>query len=176
MKNKKLFIILGIILGIIVLFVVTYLILLSPVGRSNKEVTFIVEKGDGKEKIINNLKDAKLIRSKYATILYVILSGSKNLQAGSYNFSRDMSTSDIIKSLKTGDVIKKYKDSSRITLKEYLKLICDETNLNYEKSIKDVNDKAFLKGLIADYWFLTDDILDDDIYFLKLMIFIKTQQ
>ena len=41
----------------------------------------------------------------------------------------------------------------------------DETNLNYEKSIKDVNDKAFLKGLIADYWFLTDDILDDDIYF-----------
>lgn len=171
MKNKKLFIILGIILGVIVLFVVTYLILLSPVGRSNKEVTFVVEKGDGKEKIINNLKDAKLIRSKYATILYVILSGSKNLQAGSYNFSRDMSTNDIIKSLNTGDVIKKYKDSSRITLKEgvtlkeYLKLICDETNLNYEKSIKDVNDKAFLKGLIADYWFLTDDILDDDIYF-----------
>ena len=118
MKNKKLFIILGIILGVIVLFVVTYLILLSPVGRSNKEVTFVVEKGDGKEKIINNLKDAKLIRSKYATILYVILSGSKNLQAGSYNFSRDMSTNDIIKSLKTGDVIKKYKDSSRITLKE----------------------------------------------------------
>ena len=44
MKNKKLFIILGIILGVIVLFVVTYLILLSPVGRSNKEVTFVVEK------------------------------------------------------------------------------------------------------------------------------------
>ena len=82
-----------------------------------------------------------------------------------------MSTKDIVKSLNSGDVIKNLKASSRITLKEgitlreMLKLISEETNLDYDKSIKDINDKAFLKGLIADYWFLTEDILDEDIYY-----------
>lgn len=171
MKNKKLFIVLGVILGIIMALIATYFILLTPSSKSNKVITFTVRKGDGKEKIIDNLKDAKLIRSKYAAIIYLVISGNKNLQAGSYEFSRDMSTQDIIKSLNSGDVIKEFKPSVKITLiegvtlKEYMKLISDETNIDFDEAIKKVNDKSFLKGLIADYWFLTNDILDDDIYY-----------
>ena len=171
MKNKKLFIVLGVILGIIMALIATYCILLTPSSKSNKVITFTVKKGDGKEKIVDNLKDAKLIRSKYATIIYLVISGNKNLQAGSYEFSRDMSTQDIIKSLNSGDVIKEFKPSVKITLKEgvtlkeYMKLISDETNIDFDEAIKKVNDKSFLKGLIADYWFLTNDILDDDIYY-----------
>lgn len=171
MRNKKIFIILGVIVGLIVAMTITYFILLTPSGRSNVPVTFVVNKGDDKKTIINNLKEAKLIKSKYATIIYVILSNNKNLQAGSYEFSRDMSTQDIIKFLGKGDVIKEYKPSARVTLKEgvtlkdYIKLICDNTDLNYDDAIKKVNDKSFLKGLIADYWFLTEDILDEDIYY-----------
>lgn len=171
MKNKKLFIVLGVILGIIIALIATYFILLTPSSKSNKVITFMVKKGDGKEKIVDNLKDAKLIRSKYATIIYLVISGNKNLQAGSYEFSRDMSTQDIIKSLNSGDVIKEFKPSVKITLKEgvtlkeYMKLISDETNIDFDEAIKKVNDKSFLKGLIADYWFLTNDILDDDIYY-----------
>ena len=171
MKNKKLFIVLGVILGIIIALIATYFILLTPSSKSNKVITFTVKKGDGKEKIIDNLKDAKLIRSKYATIIYLVISGNKNLQAGLYEFSRDMSTQDIIKSLNSGDVIKEFKPSVKVTLKEgvtlkeYLKLISDGTNIDFDEAIKKVNDKAFLKGLIADYWFLTEDILDDNIYY-----------
>ena len=102
MKNKKLFIVLGVILGIIMVLIATYFILLTPSSKSNKVITFTVKKGDGKEKIVDNLKDAKLIRSKYAAIIYLVISGNKNLQAGSYEFSRDMSTQDIIKSLNIG--------------------------------------------------------------------------
>ena len=171
MKNKKLFIVLGVIIGIIIALIATYFILLTPSSKSNKVITFTVKKGDGKEKIVDNLKDAKLIRSKYAAIIYLVISGNKNLQAGSYEFSRDMSTQDIIKSLNSGDVIKEFKPSVKITLKEgvtlkeYMKLISDGTNIDFDEAIKKVNDKSFLKGLIADYWFLTNDILDDDIYY-----------
>lgn len=171
MKNKKLFIVLGVILGIIIALIATYFILLTPSSKSNKVITFTVKKGDGKEKIVDNLKDAKLIRSKYAAIIYLVISGNKNLQAGSYEFSRDMSTQDIIESLNSGDVIKEFKPSVKITLKEgvtlkeYMKLISDGTNIDFDEAIKKVNDKSFLKGLIADYWFLTNDILDDDIYY-----------
>ena len=102
MKNKKIFIALGVILGIIMALVATYFILLTPSSKSNKVITFTVKKGDGKEKIVDNLKDAKLIKSKYATFIYIVLSGKKNLQAGSYEFSRNMSVEDIIYGIYAG--------------------------------------------------------------------------
>ena len=46
MKNKKLFIILGVILGVIVVFIATFFIFLAPVSKSNKVVEFTVKKED----------------------------------------------------------------------------------------------------------------------------------
>jgi UPF0755 protein len=157
--------------GLILMGVVTIVILLSPVSKSSDIVEFTVKKGEGKEKIVDNLKDAKLIKSKYATFVYIVLSGKKNLQAGSYEFSRNMSVKDIITSLSTGDIVNVKKDEVRITFKEgdtlkkFVTMVANETNIDYDGAIKKLSDKAYLKGLIADYWFLTDDILDEDIYF-----------
>lgn len=170
-KNKKLIVILSVIVGLILVGVITFMVLLSPVSKSKDIVEFTVKKGEGKEKIVENLKDAKLIKSKYATFVYIVLSGKKNLQAGSYEFSRDMSVKDIITSLSTGDVVNVKRDEVRITFKEgdtlknFVTMVANETNIDYDEAIKKLSDKAFLKGLIADYWFLTDDILDEDIYF-----------
>ena len=170
-KNKKLIVILSVIVGLILVGVVTIVILLSPVSKSSDIVEFTVKKGEGKEKIVDNLKDAKLIKSKYATFVYIVLSGKKNLQAGSYEFSRNMSVKDIITSLSTGDVVNVKRDEVRITFKEgdtlkhFVTMVANETNIDYDGAIKKLSDKAYLKGLIADYWFLTDDILDEDIYF-----------
>lgn len=170
-KNKKLIVILSVIVGLILVGIVTLMILLSPVSKSIDIVEFTVKKGEGKEKIVENLKDAKLIKSKYATFIYIVLSGKKNLQAGSYEFSRNMSVKDIITSLSTGDVVNVKRDEVRITFKEgdtlknFVTMVANETNIDYDEAIKKLSDKAYLKGLIADYWFLTDDILDEDIYF-----------
>ena len=170
-KNKKLIVILSAIVGLILVGVITFMALLSPVSKSKDIVEFTVKKGEGKEKIVENLKDAKLIKSKYATFVYIVLSGKKNLQAGSYEFSRNMSVKDIITSLSTGDVVNVKRDEVRITFKEgdtlknFVTMVANETNIDYDEAIKKLSDKAFLKGLIADYWFLTDDILDEDIYF-----------
>lgn len=170
-KNKKLIVILSVIVGLILVGVITFMVLLSPVSKSKDIVEFTVKKGEGKEKIVENLKDAKLIKSKYATFIYIVLSGKKNLQAGSYEFSRNMSVKDIITSLSTGDVVNVKRDEVRITFKEgdtlksFVTMVANETNIDYDEAIKKLSDKAYLKGLIADYWFLTDDILDEDIYF-----------
>lgn len=170
-KNKKLIVILSVIVSLILVGVVTFMILLSPVSKSSDIVEFTVKKGEGKEKIVDNLKDAKLIKSKYATFVYIVLSGKKNLQAGSYEFSRNMSVKDIITSLSTGDIVNVKRDEVRITFKEgdtlknFVTMVANETNIDYDGAIKKLSDKAYLKGLIADYWFLTDDILDEDIYF-----------
>lgn len=183
MKDKK-----KIIIIIIATLAIVFLLLISlffwaltPVSKSNETLIFEVKKGDGKDEIIANLKNEGLIRSKYVTLLYVILTGNKNIQAGSYEFSPDMSSKDIIKSLNNGDTIKKEKPANKvtfvegITLKKCLELIAGATNLEYDDMIKEINNKKFLQDLIDKYWFLTDEILNKDIYYaLEGYIFPET--
>lgn len=168
--KKKILITSGVIIGLIGIMIGIYVYLLTPIGK-NETVEFTVRQGDSKTEIVSNLKTSNLIRSKYATIIYLVITNQRNMQAGTYEFKRNMSTNEIITALNNGDIkgIKREEVSitlkEGVTLKNYLKLICEETNLDYEESLKDINDTKFLKTLISDYWFLTENILDADIYY-----------
>ena len=170
-KGKIILIISAIIIAIIAIFVGVYFYLLSSVSSGSTKVSFTVNQGDSKMEIVTNLKDAGLIRNKYAALIYIVLSGNTNIQAGSYELNRNMSTEDIIKSLANGDIINTERDSvsltfrEGITLEEYLELLSENTNLEYDTMITEINDPEFLNNLINDYWFLTDDILNNDLYY-----------
>ena len=170
-KNKKLFIILGTILSIIIICIVIFMILLSPVSKDSKEIEFTINKGDSKTKIVENLKDASLVRSKYASLIYIVLSGNTNLQAGSYELSRNMSTKEVIKALNNGDIKNTKKEEVRVTFKEgdtlknFITSIPGSTNIDYDEAISTLSNKEYLQKLIDKYWFLTSDILDEDIYY-----------
>ena len=170
-KGKIILIISAIIIAIIAIFVGVYFYLLSSVSSGSTKVSFTVNQGDSKMEIVTNLKDAGLIRNKYAALIYIVLSGNTNIQAGSYELNRNMSTEDIIKSLANGDIINTERESvsltfrEGITLEEYLELLSENTNLEYDTMITEINDPEFLNNLINDYWFLTDDILNNDLYY-----------
>lgn len=121
--------------------------------------------------IVDNLKSAGLIKNKYVALIYIFLSGNTNIQAGDYELNRIESTNDIIKTLANGDIIEIEKEyvsitfKEGITLKEYLQLLSEKTNLNYDEMLNEINDEEFLNNLINDYWFLTSDILNQDIYY-----------
>ena len=68
---------------------------------------FTVKKGEGAEEISNNLEKAGLIKSAFAFRIYLaIQADNKNLLPGDYEFSKNMSVEDIIKSLNAGIVAK----------------------------------------------------------------------
>lgn len=173
MTKKKKIILISIITFLIVIFLMFFVFMfsLSAAGDESDTVNFVVENGESKDIIVENLKDAGLIRSKYATLLYILISGNTNIQAGNYEFNRGMSTQDIISSLASGDIIDSKKASTRITFKEgirleeYMELLAENTDLEYENIIEEVNNPEFLETLINDYWFLTTDILNSDLYY-----------
>lgn len=171
-KAKK--IIISIVIALVVLIglsVCFYLYSLTPVGDSEDTVTFVVNSGDSKTQIVANLKEANLIKNKYSALVYILLSGSSNIQAGNYELNRGMSTKEIITALANGDIVDSQKESVRITFKEgltledCLELLAENTDLEYDTIIEEINDTEYLNTLIADYWFLTDEILDSDIYY-----------
>ena len=170
-KGKIILIISAIVIALIAIFIGVYFYLLSAVSSGSNVVNFTVNQGDSKMEIVTNLEDAGLIRNKYTALIYIVLSGNTNIQAGAYELNRNMSTEDIIKSLANGDIINTERESvsltfrEGITLEEYLELLSENTNLEYDTMITEINDPEFLNDLINDYWFLTDDILNSDLYY-----------
>lgn len=168
MKHKKLILATIIILFFIFLALGVYCFSLKSVSKDSEEVTFIVEAGSSKIKIADNLKSAGLVRSKYALLVYLFFHSDYNLQAGTYSLNRNMDASDIIKKINSGDV---KVDTVNFTFVEgknvndLIKLIANK--FFYEESdIKKVlNDKDFIKLLMEKYDFLTDEILNDNIYY-----------
>lgn len=139
-------------------------------GTSNEEIleTLVIEPGSISS-IATNLKEKNFIRSELAFKLYVKLTGKSNLKAGTYSLSKDMGLIEIISILEDGNT---FNDKEiQILFKEGLnmrhitKVIVDNTN-NTEDMVYDLlNDKEYLNSLIDEYWFINDDILDNNIYY-----------
>ena len=172
MKKKKIFIIIiSVIVVLLILGISLFFFSLKPINKTPEVVNFTVNNGDSKMEIVNNLKKANLIRNKYVTLVYIFSSGNTNIQAGNYELSRDMSTQEIITILANGDA--KFDERATvsitfkegITLEKYMEILADDTNLDYDTLIKEINDPDYLQTLIEDYWFLTDEILNTDIYY-----------
>lgn len=171
MKNKKLVISIGIISLIILIILSTFLYYkfsLKSVSHNNEEVTFVVEPLTSKKDIVKNLKSANLIKNDKTLLVYLFFHRDLNLQAGTYLLNRNMSATEIIDKIHRGDI---KLDTVTITFyegKNVNDLIKQISKSFYysESDIKKVlEDKSFLENLISQYSFLTNDILNDNIYY-----------
>ncbi len=168
--KKKVIIIGGILIVIIASLIVAAVILSQPVSKHTDVVSFEVNPGDNKITIVNNLKNANIIKSKTLALIYIFFSDNNNLQAGTYLLDRHDSMSEIFKQINAG-ITKEKPVTVRVTFiegkrfTEYAKLISDNFAIEYDEIIATVKDQNFLKELINDYWFLDNSILNKDLYY-----------
>ncbi len=141
---------------------------LSPVSNDDTLVSFEVEPGSSFLTIAPVLKDKNLIRSELFYKLYVKLNHVGGLEAGTYYVSSNMGVKELVTTL-SGKSINE--NVMTITFKEGLhmrkiaKTIADATEYTEDDVMAVVADTEFLNALISDYWFLTDDILNPEIYY-----------
>ena len=180
--KKKLIIIIGVILVVIILLIVLYFYGLTAVSKSDDKVTFTVSAGEGKMDIINSLDEAGLIKSKISAYIYVGLHHSLNLQAGEYELSKNMGLEEILDKFHQGNIIQE-DNTFNLTFVEgkrlvnYASEIAEATNTTVEDVLAVLEDEDFLKALIEEYWFLTDDILNEEIYYpLEGYLFASTYE
>ena len=142
----------------------------SPVNKNDdKEVKIVIDKGTSTVGIGKKLKENNIIKSELFFKLYIKLNNVNNLKASTYRFKKSMSLSEVIELLEKGHISNEdalkltFKPGGRIT--EYAKVIGNNTDTSYEDVIKLMKDKTYIKSLINDYWFLTDSILNENIYY-----------
>ena len=165
---------------IVLLTIVVYFSKLGAVSKKDIAVQFKTEQGDTLLTIAQKLKDEYLIKSKFAYKIYLKTHKKGDLKVGTYELNKNMNVKTILKTL-TSDEYKE--EFMTITFKEGLnirqiaELIEENTNYSKEEVFNLLKDETYINELINKYWFLTNDIKNEKIYYpLEGYLFPNTYQ
>ena len=184
--NKKKTNVLAILFVVIIIFSILgglglYSSSIKAVSKESKEVEFEVKENQTYSTLGLELERQGLIKSNFFYKIYIKLNSPKNLQKGVYLLNQNMDLKDIIKVLEEGSNTND--NYINITFKEGLnirkiaKVISEKTNNSYDDVINLMSDKDYINSLINEYWFLTNDILNENIYYpLEGYLFPETYQ
>ena len=140
----------------------------SPTDKSsNAKVEVVIKQGMSTSQIASLLKKKYLIRDELFFKVYMKLNRRDSIKASTYYLSKNMSLDNIVSLLEKGasntDISITFKEGK--TIKDYAKLLSETTNISEDEFLTKMKDKTYLTSLIKSYWFLTDAILDSNIYY-----------
>lgn len=168
-KTRILALLLALIGVLLIICFVYYQYNVSPIdSTSNANIEVVIPEGMTTDNIAKTLKDKGLIRNEFFFKVYLKLNNANSLKASTYLLTKSMSLDEIVSSLERGST---NENVIRLTFKEgqtisdYADLIAANTNITSEDFINTTKDRTLLTTLINDYWFLTDSILNEEIYY-----------
>jgi len=142
---------------------------LTPVSSSLDIITIEIPNNTTTRGIASILKDNKLIRDERIFLIYVKIMKPKNMKAGFYDIPANTGVKGIVSLLEEGS--KKNPNEIQITFKEGITMrdianvISKNTSNSYDSVIEKANDTIYIDSLIDKYWFITDDVKNDKIYY-----------
>lgn len=184
--NKNRFFLSAIVILIILLLsssivVLIYKTNIKAVSKESKEVKFEVKENQTYSTLGSELAKEGLIKSEFFYKIYIKFNKPTTLQKGIYTLNKNMDLKQIVSELEKGSNFNE--NLINITIKEGLnirkiaKVISENTNNSEEDFINLMTDKTYINSLINEYWFLSDDILNGDIYYpLEGYLFPETYQ
>ena len=170
MKKYKLVLLLAIVALIVIAFSVGfyYKYQISPISRDSEKVMVEIKAGSISS-IGDTLHENGLIRSTFIFKIFVKLNGVNDLKASTYELNKNMKLSEIIDVLEEGNAYNP--DEVRITFKEGLnvrkiaKIVEENTDNSYDDFMNLMSDQSYIDSLINKYWFLSDEIKNEKIYY-----------
>lgn len=169
-KPKPLLIIITLFLILVLIMLGCWSYLLAPVDKnSDAAIVVVIPEGSGIKSIAKILKDKNLIKNDFIFVVYTKINKTNSLKASTYELKKSMDLEEIVNILQKGnsynpDEIKiTFKEGEKIT--DYSLEIAKNTIHTPEDVIGVMIDREYLSTLISKYWFLTDKILDPNIYY-----------
>ena len=154
-----------------VIFAIWYLVSIGPVSSESSDETMIkltIENGMSSSQIGKFLEKNNVIKSALALKFYLRFNPGKVMQSGTYNFDNSENLASVVSKITTGDVAA---SDTRITFIEgknmrwVAKTIAENTNNTEEDVFAVLEDEEYIDSLIENYWFITDEIKDERIYY-----------
>ncbi len=160
----------------LIIFLATLIILvcgfyryeIRPMDKNGTDVSLEVKEGDTWYSIADKLYYSGLIRSTNFYKIYIKLFMPGHIEAGLYNLSSKMDLPTIIDTLEKEAVnpnVISITLKEGINMREVAKIISDNTSNTYDDFMDLMVDTEYIDSLIDEYWFLDEDIKDEDIYY-----------
>jgi UPF0755 protein len=144
-----------------------YFIGTGKVNHNNETVTFEVTQGSSYQTLASALKENHLIKSEFFYKLYIKIHRPSSLQAGIYELSSSMNVKQLVNTLqktaKAETISLTFKEG--INFKDVIDIITQNMDITEDEIIEKITNSDYLDELINQYWFLTDDIKQDGIYY-----------
>ena len=169
-KKVKIISVLIIVIILIITFFISLFLFINtrPVSNNSDKKEIIIPVGSSLYDIAGILKENKIIRNERFFVYYLKYKKETNIYAAKYVLSSDMSLKEVVKTLLKGgtnpeETIITFKEG--ITMRGVAKTIEKSTNNTYDEVMTLMEDREYIKTLIEKYDFLTDDILNNQIYY-----------
>lgn len=169
-RNGK--ILVGILAFLIVVLVccLVFQLLMSPVNKKDsKNYVVIMEAGDTYSSIADFLEEQGLIRSSLGYKIHIKLHPPKEtLKAGKHYLRKSMTLNQIVEELgkspqNTNVMTITFKEG--LNMRQVAEIISKNTTYSSEEVITFMSNSEYLDKLIQNYWFLTDEIKNPQIYY-----------
>lgn len=154
---------------------------IGSTGSKDESVEFDIKDGMTYLTIASDLKQKDLIKSEMVYKIYIKINKPSVFQIGTYTLTKDMGVKGIVDTISGSNTSKKQRIN--ITFKEGLhmrkiaKVIANNTNNTEEDVFNLIKDENYLNELINTYWFITEDIKNNKIYYsLEGYLFPETYQ
>ena len=141
-----------------------YQMTLKPINPQDETViNYKIESGSTTKKVNQQLAELGLIKHPKVADLIVRLNDWSHIQAGEYALSPSLSLEEMYQKFEAGDVVEP--NMVKVTVPEGYDLeyiaaaMSPLVNLTAEDLLVQWSNPDYLKQLINEYWFLTDDIL-----------------
>lgn len=167
---KKLVLFIFLLILTVILFAISiFFYNLSPVGKKNSDISYEIKSGMTPYEVFEDLDNKNIIRSELFTKIFIKITHEPEFKAGTYTINDSMSTIDIIKELSGSD----YKSGEEVALTfkegyemvDLIEIVTSNTTITKDEIENKLKDEEYLNSLIKEYWFISDDILSDNIYY-----------
>lgn len=167
--KKVVFAVISLVIIAIMSVIGWYFLEIQAVNKKEGQVIRVeIQEGSGTSAIANMLEKNNAIKNATAMKIYAKLNKINNLQAGKYDIDNSESLSTILSHIQKGEVVN---EEVKITfvegknMRSVAKVIAQNTS-NTEQDVFDLlEDEEYIDSLIEKYWFLTDSIKNEDIYY-----------
>ena len=147
-----------------------YTLQLRPVDPGNEEAVVVeIPSGSGASYIVDILDGAGLVMNRTCAKINARIGGYNSLQANTYIFNKGMSFPSMMKAINKGDFNYISKETIEVRdgarLEQVAAAMAEQLPFTAEEIMAKWSDKDYVNELIGKYWFLTDEVLNDDVMY-----------
>ncbi|MGL4335991.1 MAG: endolytic transglycosylase MltG [Turicibacter sp.] len=143
---------------------------LEPINADDKQVVqYHLKPGSTPNRVVEQLAELNLIKHPKIANLIIKKNNWSHIQAGEYELSPSMTLEEMFTKFGNGETVEpdmiKFVIPEGYTLEYIASKITTITNMTIEDILIQWNDPQFLAPFIENYWFLTQDIMQEGVIY-----------